>query len=97
MYEFRAPNKRRPVLVLSRDSASAVLQTVVVAQITGTIRGAPSEVQLGVEEGLKKDSVVVLDHVNTVAQGNLRQFVGTVPEEKMRAVCRAINIALGCV
>src|SRR5919106_4779514 len=96
LYTFGSPDKRRPVLVLSRQKAIELLRTVLVAPITSTIHGAPSEVQLGIEEGLKHDSVVNLDQVQTVDQKNLHHFVGTVAPEKMAAVCQALAIATGC-
>jgi len=96
LYTFKAPDKRRPVLVLSRSDAIEVLRTVIVAPVTSTIRGAPSEVQVGVDEGLKGTSAVNLDHVQTVEQRLLQHFIGTVGSEKMSAVCRALTIATGC-
>jgi mRNA interferase MazF len=66
------------------------------APITSTIRGAPSEVIVGVDEGLKTRSAVNLDHVQTVEQRRLEQWLGRVPPEKMSAVCRALAIATGC-
>jgi mRNA interferase MazF len=67
-YEFGRPDKRRPVLILSRPEAIAVLHTVLVAPLLSTIRGLPSEVVGGTTEGLKHDSPVTLDHVQTVEQ-----------------------------
>lgn len=90
------PDKRRPVLVLSRPSLIGALHTVTVAAITSTRRGSPTEVDLGVEEGLKGPSCVNLCHVFTVAQSDLRQFVGTVDPDRMRAVCAALGIATAC-
>lgn len=90
------PDKRRPVLVLSRPSLIAVLNTVTVAAVTSTRRGSPTEVELGVEEGLKGPSCVNLCNLFTVTQADLRQFVGTVGVAKMNAVCRALAIAAGC-
>jgi mRNA interferase MazF len=95
-YRFRAPDKERPVLVLSRQEVIGLLHTVMVAPITSTIRGAPSEVAVGVAEGLKHDSAVNLDHVQTVERARLRGYVGRLPPEKMRAVCRALAVATGC-
>jgi mRNA interferase MazF len=66
MYAFKRPDKRRPVLVITRQEVIPLLRTVMVAPITSTIRGAPSEVAVGIDEGLKNDSVVNLDHVQTV-------------------------------
>jgi len=96
-YEFRKPDKRRPVLVLSRPEVIDVLHTVIVAPVTSTIRGIPSEVVVGVAEGLKRDSAVNLDHVQTVEQARLSRYVGRLAADKMRAICRALAIATGCV
>lgn len=96
LYAFGAPDKRRPVLVLSRQKAIDVLRTVLVAPISSSMHGAPSEVRLGIEDGLKHDSVAILDQVQTVDQKRLHHFVGSVGREKMTAVCRALEIATGC-
>ncbi|MBC8131881.1 MAG: type II toxin-antitoxin system PemK/MazF family toxin [Deltaproteobacteria bacterium] len=96
LYEFRPPDKRRPVVVLSRDEAIAVLNAVVVAPVTSTRRGSPGEVHLGVAEGMKQDSAANLDAVQTVAKDRLRRYVGQLSAAKMREVCRALAIAIGC-
>lgn len=95
-YAFRRPDKRRPVLILSRSEAIDVLHTVMVAPVTSTIRGIPSEVVVGTDEGLKHDSAINLDHIQTVEQARLSRNLGRVGPEKMRAVCRALAIATGC-
>ena len=84
------------MLVLSRQKAIELLRRVLVAPITSSIHGAPSEVRVGVEEGLKHESVVNLDQVQTVDQKKLSHFVGTVGPGKMRAVCEALRRATGC-
>jgi mRNA interferase MazF len=95
-YEFRRPDKRRPVVVLSRTDAIDVLETVMVAPVTSTIRGLPSEVVIGTTEGLKHDSAVNLDHVQTVDQSRLSRRLGSLGIEKMRRVCWALAVATGC-
>jgi mRNA interferase MazF len=95
-YRFAAPDKRRPVLVISRQIALEHLHTALVAPITTTIRGLPSEVALGVEDGLKQPSVANLDHILSVRQSDLLRYVGHIDDERMREVCRAAAIALGC-
>jgi mRNA interferase MazF len=95
-FTFSRPDKRRPVLVLTRSDVIELLHTVMVAPITSTIRGAPSEVVVGLEEGLKKDSAVNLDHIQTVEKASLTRFVGTIGSQKMREVCRALAVATGC-
>ena len=96
LFVLKPPDKRRPVLVLTRPDAIPWLRTVMVAPITPAIRGAPSEVAVGVDEGLKGDSVVNLDHVQTVPKRQLRHLVGSLGQEKMSAVCKALSIAAGC-
>jgi len=90
------PDKRRPVLVLSRPSLIGVLHTVTVAAVTSTLRGSPTEVPVGPEDGLKAPSCVNLCNLYTVPQRELRTFVGTLSPDKMRSVCRALSIACGC-
>jgi mRNA interferase MazF len=96
-YRFAPPDKRRPVLVLSRQIALDHLHTALIAPITTTIRGLPSEVPLDIEDGLKQPCVANLDHILSVRQDDLRKYVGHLDEERMREVCRAAAIALGCV
>ena len=55
-----------------------------------------AEIILGIGEGLKKESAVNLDHVQTVAQEMLRHYVGSLSGEKMAAVCRGLAIAVAC-
>jgi mRNA interferase MazF len=78
------------------EDVITLLQTVMVAPITSTIRGAPSEVVIGVKEGLKHESAVNLDHVQTVDKSRLEGYVGQVEPTMMREVCRALAIATGC-
>ncbi len=90
------PDKRRPVLVLSRPSLIDALHTVTVAAVTSTLRGSPTEVELGPEEGLKRTSCANLCNLFTVPQSRLRRFVGSVGRQKMLDVCRALAIATDC-
>lgn len=95
-YRFKSPDKRRPVLIVSRQEVIPLLHTVMVAPITSTRRGAPSEVPVGPNHGLKHDSAVNLDHVQTVERTRLVAFVGSLDAAHMRQVCRALAIATGC-
>jgi mRNA interferase MazF len=95
-YKFKNPDKKRPVLVLTRQEVIELLHTVMVAPITSTIYGAPSEVVVGIEEGLKRDSAVNLDHVQTVEKAMLGRRLGRINPDKMQAVCRALAVAAGC-
>lgn len=96
LYDFDRPDKRRPVLVLTRQEVIPLLRSVMVAPITSTIRGAPGEVVVGIDAGLEHDSAINLDHVQTVDKKRLRTYVGHLSPETMSRVCRALAIATGC-
>ena len=87
------PDKRRPVLVLRRPSPIRLLHTVRVAAVTSILYGLPTEVELGVDEGLKGTSCVNLCNVFTVPRHDLTTFVGTVAPERMARVCAALAVA----
>lgn len=95
MYAFPRPDKRRPVLVLTRQDMIGRLDTVTVAPITSTVRGSPSEVVIGHEAGLKRTSAINLHHVATVPRAGLRAFVGAVSPQTMDRVGDALAFALG--
>ena len=90
------PDKRRPVLVLSRPSLIGLLHTVTVAAVTSTLRGSPTEVAVGAEDGLKATSCINLCNVYTVRQSDLRTFISSLSAAKMQSVCDALAIACGC-
>lgn len=94
-YTFRAPDKRRPVLLLTRQSALRYLSSVTVAPITSTIRGIPTEVPLTVTDGLQRECAVNCDNIQTVAKAQIGPFITHLSAEKMRAVQGAIAFALG--
>jgi mRNA interferase MazF len=64
--------------------------------ITSTLRGLPSEVVLGVEDGMKGACAVNLDHVQTVRQDDLHRHVATLGPGKLALVCQALAVAFGC-
>ena len=88
------PAGRRPVLLLSRNSAYAVRASLTVAPITRTVHGIPVEVQLGSEDGLPVECVVNLDGILTIPKESLLGFVATLAPAKMQLVDQAIKFAL---
>jgi mRNA interferase MazF len=96
MHRFAAPDKERPVLVLTRDSALDYLTTATVAPVTSTIRGVPTEVVIGVEEGMKGPCAVNLHNTVTVDQRKLGRRVAQLGPGRMREVCAALGFSLGC-
>jgi mRNA interferase MazF len=93
-YTFAHPDKRRPVLVLTRDSILDYLGEATVAPITRTIRDIPSEVMLNGEDGMPHACAVNCDHVQTVAKGRLGALITTLSAAKLAAVSRALRFAL---
>jgi mRNA interferase MazF len=96
LYEFPRPDRKRPVVILTRDSAIRYLSTVTIAPITSTIRGVPSEVLLGEEDGMKGLCAVNLHHAVTVSQHRLGRRVALLTPHKMDEICAAIRFSLGC-
>jgi mRNA interferase MazF len=96
LYQFQPPDKRRPVVVLTRDSAIQYLSTATVAPITATIRGVPSEVLLSQDDGMKGPCAVNLHNLITVSMDRLGRRVGRLHPERMKEICAAIRFSLGC-
>lgn len=93
-YKFSRPDKKRPVVILTRDSALEFLGEVTVAPITSTIRDIPTEVVLGPPDGLPRDCAVNLDHVQTVARGRLGAVVTTLSTQRLAEIRKALLFAL---
>jgi mRNA interferase MazF len=94
-YRFHQPDKRRPVVILTRDSVLAYLGEVTIAPITSTIRDIPSEVILETGDGLPSRCAINLDHVQTVPKHRLGAIVATLSQERMVAIREALFFALG--
>jgi len=82
--------------VLTRDSAISYLATVSVAPITSAIRGVPSEVVLGEDDGMKVPCAVNLHNTITVAQDRLGKRVNRLSALRMKEICVALRFSLGC-
>lgn len=87
--------KGRPFLVVSRDAANAVMQRVLVAPVTRRIRGVPSELALGVDEGLPVESVASFDNLRPFPKAMLVCRLGGLGP-RLHEICRAAGAALDC-
>jgi len=96
LYQFASPDKKRPVVVLTRDSAVPYLSTVTVAPITLTIRGVPSEVVLNEEDGMKAPCAVNLPNAVTISQNRLGRRVAQLSSLRMGEICAALRFSVGC-
>jgi mRNA interferase MazF len=94
-YTFKDPDKRRPVLILTRNSAIPFLTSLTIAPITSTIRSIPTEVLVTRADGLFTDCAVNLDNVQTVQKAKIGAFIGHLSMKRMREVRKAIEFALG--
>ncbi|MBI3281568.1 MAG: type II toxin-antitoxin system PemK/MazF family toxin [Acidobacteria bacterium] len=86
---FAPPDKRRPVLILTRDSALGHLSTA-------RVRDVPSEVILDADDGMKDRCAINLHNAVTVSQERLGRRVASLSEDRMREVCAALRFSLGC-
>jgi mRNA interferase MazF len=93
-YKFAAPDKRRPVVILTRDAVIEYLGEVTVAPITSTIRDIPSEVVLSKADGVPNDCAVNCDHLQTVSKARIGPVITTLPPEKIKQLKGAIAFAL---
>ena len=93
-YKFKAPDKKRPVLILTRDSILEYLGEITVAPITATIRDIPSEVFLSKQDGMSKDCAINFDHIQTVSKGKIGSLITTLAADKLEKVSKAIQFAL---
>lgn len=87
---------RRPVLVLTRAEAVPVLHQVIVAPLTKTIRGIPTEIRLGKDDGMSEECVISFDNLQTTSRRLLSEPITTLSGLRMHEVCRALAIATGC-
>lgn len=94
-YKFPSPDKRRPVVLLTRDSAIEILGEVTVAPLTTTIRDIPSEVLLTETDGVPKACAINLDHLQTVSKGRIGALITTLSDDAMNQIGRALRFALG--
>jgi len=93
-YRFPHPDKRRPVLILTRDSILEYLGEVTVAPLTTIIRDIPSEVVLTTKDGVQRQCAVNCDHLQTVARGKIGALVTTLSTDRMNEISQAICFSL---
>ncbi|MFC1824251.1 type II toxin-antitoxin system PemK/MazF family toxin [Thermodesulfobacteriota bacterium] len=93
-YKFVQPDKKRPVLILTRNSVSEYLGETTIAPITSTVRDIPSEVFLSKTDGMPRDCAVNCDHLQTVSKKKIGTLITSLPPLKMVDVGRAIRFAL---
>ena len=92
LWMMETPNrKRRPVLIVSRDEAIPLLNNVVVAPVTSTIRPIPTCIPVGAEQGIDHDSVATFDNLAAVPKSVLTRRLGRLGVGPRRQICRALE------
>jgi mRNA interferase MazF len=91
-----AEDKRRPVLVVTRSESVPVLTWIVIAPVTRTIRGIPTEVTLGPEEGLPHDCVASFDNLQPIRRSFLTDRVGRISPSGRETICSALRALADC-
>ena len=94
-YKFTGPDKKRPVVILTRNSIIEFLGEVTVAPVTSVVRNIPSEVFLSINDGMPKNCTINLDHIQTVSKSKIGSLITTLNSEKMSELRSAILFALG--
>lgn len=93
LVEFGSPDKTRPALVLTRTAVISRLSSVTVAPITRTIRGIPTEVDVGTDNGLKVPSVANFDSLQTVGKERIGRYLGSIGSQRRSEVRDALLFA----
>lgn len=89
-------SKGRPFLILTRNEAIPILRTILVAPVTRTIRHIPTEVPLGISEGLPVASAAVMDGVLAFPKSMLVRRMGALAPERHGELCQALSAAIDC-
>ena len=87
---------RRPACVLTREAAIGVLNSVLVAPATRTVRGIPTEVTLTRADGMPEECALSFDNLTTVPKSLLTERITTVPDARLAELCDALRAATGC-
>jgi mRNA interferase MazF len=92
----RPDQKRRPFLVLTRNPAIPVLESVLAVPVTSTVRSIPTEVPLDERDGMPKVCALSFDNVETLPKWSFVRLISTLSEAKLDEACAALNRAAGC-
>jgi mRNA interferase MazF len=90
-----AMDKRRPVLVVTRSEAVPVMTWLVVAPVTRTVRGIPTEIPLGPEHGLDEPCAASFDDLQPIRRSFLTSRVGGLDSPRAQ-ICEALAAMADC-
>ncbi|MDD2853834.1 MAG: type II toxin-antitoxin system PemK/MazF family toxin [Desulfuromonadaceae bacterium] len=93
-YKFIAPDKKRPVVILTRNSILEYMNEVTIAPITSTVRDIPSEVFLSRQDGMNTNCAINCDHIQTVSKSKIGSVITALSKEKLIEIQKAVGFAL---
>lgn len=93
-YKFNAPDKKRLVVILTRNSILEYMNEVTIAPITSTVRDIPSEVFLSKQDGMHTGCAINCDHIQTVSKSKIGSVITTLSKEKLIEIQKAVGFAL---
>ncbi len=94
-YTFRLPDKRRPVLILTRDDIIDRLNEIIVVPATRTIRGLTTELLLAPEDGMPVGCALNFDHISLAQRDRIGPVICRLPESRWPEARNALMIACG--
>lgn len=87
---------RRPHLVLTRQAAIPVLNAYIAVPATRTVRGIPTEVRVGIDDGMPAECALSLDNVAVIPRSFFVERIGRLSADRLTEVCSALGVATGC-
>lgn len=87
---------RRPACILTRQAAIQVLNAILVVPATRTVRGIPTEVSLGPEDGMPAECALAFDSLGAVPKALLTERITRLGPPKLADLCAALDVATGC-
>lgn len=96
LWWVEAGDKRRPVLVVTRSDAVPVLTCILVAPVTRTVRGIPTEVPLGRANGLREDCVATFSNLQPIRRTYLTERIGHLEPHQAEGICSALDALADC-
>jgi mRNA interferase MazF len=87
---------RRPHLILTRQAAISVLHAYLAVPATRTVRGIPTEVPLGVDDGMPVECALSLDNMAVIPRPYFVERITKLGPDRLSEVCRALAVATGC-
>ena len=91
-----AEDKRRPVLAITRSDAIPVLARVIVAPVTRTVRGIPTEIGLGPDDGLPTECAASFDNVQPINRHLLTERIAALEAPRRHEICEALEALADC-